>query len=92
MVHVTKSRLIVLLTPIFTIASAALAAWVVKTPLGKWLDLLHVNQDTIIAAMILGGGAALTAAIKFLHGNVFWEKYAAGLIDVQDDSLPPPGA
>lgn len=90
MLKVTSSRIIVLLTPVFTAVAAAVSAWLVKTPFGAWLGLLHVNQDTILAGEVTGATAALAAAITFLHHNAFWEKYAAGLIDLQDTTDGPP--
>lgn len=90
MIKVLSSRIIVLLTPVFTAAAFAVSGWLVRTPLGKWLDLLHVTQGTILAAEITGASAALGAAIVFLHHNAFWQKYVAGALNVVDDTSKPP--
>lgn len=63
------NQIVVLLTPLFALLAGSIAAWVGKHIPGVTLDATQLTA--LIAAVAT---AALTMAIKWLHG---WQKHEA---------------
>lgn len=64
----TVNRLVVLLTPVF----AGLAGWVVQVVARYFPGTPELDSRELTAVFVLGAGAALAAAWKWLQG---WQKH-----------------
>jgi hypothetical protein len=58
---------VALLTPVFAVAAAGLAGAVARAVPGA-----HLDQNQLVAFMAIAATAAITAALKWLHG---WQQH-----------------
>jgi hypothetical protein len=72
--QLTPARVVAfVVTPILTAAASVLTAW-----LGKHFPgLPHLNSDQVVAFGAAGATAALSASLKWLHGQSAWERAQA---------------
>jgi hypothetical protein len=67
---ITPARVVAFLTPVFTATAAVGTGWLSK----HFPGLPHIDKAQFVVLEAAGATAALTAALKFLHGQSLWER------------------
>lgn len=68
--QITPARVVAFLTPVFTAASAVGTGWLSR----HFPGLPHINSTQLVVLEGAGASAALSAALKFLHGQSQYER------------------
>jgi len=75
-------RFVAILTPFFAIFAGAIAGWVARTFPG-----VHLDTGQIVAFMVAGATAALTAGFKFMAG---WQQHEQNVADGKSPAIQRP--
>lgn len=82
MFKISKAQVLHFLTPVvFVPVSIVVSGWLMK----NFPNLPHYTPDQILHEQLVVAGGAFGTALHWLHGNLWFEKNVAPVVDVTDD-------